>query len=209
MASRDPFNILAYSVLHRPGRFGLSLVEIMIGLAIGAMLLLSLVVAIQGSVSAADKTDSYNHAIQSARLASMRISSEVRNSPYIEVTDIVSQNGTSVWGRQLNVARSLDSSGHPIDFTSYVWSPSTSGLRYIPSMGSAGALIAPSVSNLSFQVTYERDSNGQPIKDSLGNIIYKTGSVTMTVRQGSMATTISNSIALRRNMKVFALQAAN
>jgi hypothetical protein len=174
-------------------RGGISLVEVLIGLAIGAILFTALTTAISAGIHSAQGNVDYFNTIQRARIAMLRLSSDLRNCYAADLEDATGSDGQLISGKALRIQ---PKSTVPPPIVAYRWMNTTlnpNQLRYYSNALDAtagGNRVASNVTSLTFQTQLKLNAKTNNL--DVTNVI-----ITMTVVSGQDSITLSESVAPR------------
>jgi type II secretory pathway pseudopilin PulG len=175
-------------------RAGLSLVEILMGLAIGAVLFTSLGSAIRAGIDAEATNSDYTRALQTARVALNNLAYSIRTAYDVDLEGVTTSDTPS---SALRIRpREVPLEGKPL-VSAYRWDSETKQLLFFPDALVTGpAAPAPRLARNIDNVTF----TGRIVKDANATAAEVDGA------EGSnfMVTqvTISMDVVLRRNEKV-------
>jgi type II secretory pathway pseudopilin PulG len=194
--------------------FGLSLVEVLMGLALGAMLFTSLTAAIQAGTRNQAANAEYARAMQTARVALANLTHAIRTAYDADIEGVTPIDGAPVTGTNLRLQpKRTPDPDEPLT-TAYRWHQASGQLLYFPdSTVATDPTVTPKLArNLSrvwFSAEWTRDPNlsiteiGDP---TTPNMLIRQVTVNMEVLVGGKSgerVVISASASPRRAMAVY------
>jgi Tfp pilus assembly protein PilW len=192
---------------------GLSLIEVMIGLAIGSVLLVAVTSATRASIAISQSNQEYDRAVRTARTLVLQLAGSIRNSVEVSLASPFVTSGTTRWGNELLVATEVPGQTLP-RVSSYAWSGTGTyarQLRYTPDTtadltqpATRPRSVAANISNLSFQTHLTTKTYRDPVTKATVSRDVVTGvTIMITVTQGGATITLCETVAPRRELGAF------
>lgn len=135
-------------------RAGLCLVEVLMGLAIAAMLLTAVATALVSMAGGIRQNDAYIRSQQAARVTLNYLTSSVRRAKEIDLGAINPTSAAEVQATQLTVVDATDDYGQITKWRTFSWDATTQTLSLSTNGGPLGRILA-NVSSLKFRSSAE------------------------------------------------------
>ena len=179
-------------------RPALSLVEVLVGLAIGAILFTALATAIQAGIRNEQANADYSAAMQTARVALNNLTNAIRTAYDVDLESMTVASGSTASGKNLLV---LPTATAPA-IAAYRWDGVGKQLLFYPdktvtTVSDTTPKLAKKLEDVTFTALYVTDPANP------ANLMVKQLTVAMIVHTGGNRITISASASPRRAVTVY------
>ena len=167
-----------YRLCRRRGRPGFTLVELLIGMAMLAMIMVAVALAMRGAADASAYGADKSRSLTQATLALARLSSDLRGAATVDLTSSHAVTLTMPTGEQ----------------RSYAWSGAEGApLVFASGANPGGNTLVPEVLDFSLQAT-------MAYSEIAGAIVPVTVEIVLEVRHGQAETRLETAVRPRRNI---------